>query len=338
MDMQASGEKHVSVLTTGGTIASLDDDESRGASARLGASDLLQHLPGDLPPATGGGILSVNSFALTTEDALTIVEAIRQERARDDVAGVIVTHGTDTMEETAFLADLLLERGKPVVFTGAQLLADDPGTDGPRNLADAIRVAASPAAQGLGVLIVFDGDILTARDATKIDSAALHAFAAPPYGPLGEVDGGEVRIARRSAPTSRFAEARLAYPVDLVPHVLGGGDRLMRLAADAGAKGIVLAATGRGNATSAIVSLVAELKERDVPVLVTTRCLQGRVAPVYGQGGGADLADAGAIFADDLSGPKARLLLALILGQSDPGDIAARIRAVSDPSMKEYAG
>jgi L-asparaginase len=317
------------VLTTGGTIASAYDKATGAVQASLNVTDLLGGLDAtDLPPVEGRNIISKNSASLTLADAILIVTAIAEACAREDVAGVVVTHGTDTLEETAFLADLLIAPGKPVVFTGAQAAADEIDRDGPRNLADSIRVAAHAPAHGAGVLIVFDGDILTARDATKRHAARRYTFVAP-SGPIGDIDQGIVRLTRRPATYQRFAEMKLAEPVDLVTLTLGGGERLLKLVADASPKGLVLAATGRGNATPGIVEIVRQLVAKQVPVLVTSRSPQGRVAPIYGQGGGADLQKAGAILAGDLSGPKARLLLAVILGQSARGDIAARIASVA---------
>jgi L-asparaginase len=321
----------VVVLTTGGTIASNHDVQSGSVQVRLDAGALLASVAKDgLPTIEARGIFFKSSFALTLDDGLAIVGAIKAELARADVAGVVVTHGTDTMEETAFLADLLIEPGKPVVFTGAQLAADHLGADGPRNLADAIRVAAAPAAIGLGTLIVFDGDILAARDATKRHTSRLHAFEAPGRGPLGIVDRGSVHMTRRPAAYPRLAVDALVEPVDLLTLAMGGGDRLLRAAVETGARGIVLNATGRGNAAPAITAYVAELIAGGLPVVITSRCGEGRVAPVYGMGGGADLEKAGAIFAGDLNGPKARLLLALALAQPEPRNIAEWIASVVD--------
>lgn len=320
----------VVVLTTGGTIASAFDATNGSVGASLGVEDLLNGIKTEgLPPVEGRNILSKNSANLSLDDAELIVSAIVIERARADVIGIVVTHGTDTLEETAFLADLMLTPGKPVIFTGAQAAADERDRDGPRNLADAIRVAASSQAHGLGVLVTFDGDVLSARDVTKMHSARRYTFRAP-GGPLGTVDQGIVRLTRHPASYPRFGLVTPVCPVDLITLTLGGGERLIRLVADNPPKGLVLSATGRGNATPSIVEIVAELTTKKIPVLVTSRSPEGRVAPIYGQGGGADLKRAGAIFCGDLSGPKARLLLSVILGQKNVGDIATQVASVAD--------
>lgn len=330
-----AGERaRIVVLTTGGTIASAYDEASGSVQASLGVADLLGGLDvSGLPPCEGRNVLSKNSASLTLDDAMAIVAAVAEARARADVSGVVVTHGTDTLEETAFLADLMLAPGKPVVFTGAQAAADEIDRDGPRNLADSIRVAAHESARGLGVLVVFDGDILPARDATKRHAARRHTFMAS-AGVLGDIDQGVVRFYRRPACFTRFTDMNAAGPVDLVTLTLGGGERVVGLVAAAKPIGLVLSATGRGNSTPGIVETVRGLVAKGVPVLVTSRSPEGRVAPIYGQGGGADLAQAGAILAGDLSGPKARLLLAVILGQNEPGDIAARVASVADATIE----
>lgn len=323
----------VIVLTTGGTIASSFDAAKGSVSASLSVDDLLGGLKAEgLPDVEGRNILAKNSASLSLDDAELIVNAIVIERARSDVAGIVVTHGTDTLEETAFLADLMLEPGKPVVFTGAQAAADEQDRDGPRNLADAIRVAGSTQARGLGVLIAFDGDVLAARDATKVHSARRYTFRAPD-GPLGHIDEDVLRLTRMSAFYPRFPLVRPARPVDLITLTLGGGERLVRLIADNPPEGLVLSATGRGNATPLIAEMVAEFTAKNIPVLITSRSPEGRVAPIYGQGGGADLKRAGAIFCGDLTGPKARLLLAVILGQKERGDIAATVARVVDATL-----
>ena len=329
--MPVSGR--VVVLTTGGTIASSFDAAKGSVSASLSVGDLLDGLKTDgLPDVEGRNILTKNSASLSLDDAELIINTIVIERARADVAGIVVTHGTDTLEETAFLADLMLEPGKPVVFTGAQTAADERHSDGPRNLADAIRVAGSAQARNLGVLVVFDGDVLAARDATKMHSARHYTFRAPD-GPLGHIDEDVLRLTRALAPYPRFPLVAPARPVDLITLTLGGGERLVRLIVDNPPKGLVLSATGRGNATPLIAEMVAELDAKKIPVLITSRSPEGRVAPIYGQGGGADLKRAGAIFCGDMSGPKARLLLAVILGQKVQGDIAAQVANVTDATL-----
>ncbi|MBV8398082.1 MAG: asparaginase, partial [Acetobacteraceae bacterium] len=227
--------------------------------------------------------------------------------------GVVVTHGTDTMEESAFLADLVVTSDKPVVFTGAQRHADERDTDGPRNLAEAIRLAAS-GLRGLGAVILFDQEFHAARDATKTHAYRVGAFTSMEHGKVGEIDGDRILLHRRPALRLTVSTERIEPAVDLLKLVMGSDARFIRFAFQSGAKGIVIEAFGRGNGTTSVVEGVREAIEAGTPVVIVSRCPQGRVKPIYGKGGGKDLAAAGAIFAGDLAGVKARVLLAVLLG------------------------
>ncbi|HEX5581182.1 MAG TPA: asparaginase, partial [Gemmatimonadaceae bacterium] len=235
---------------------------------------------------------------------------IRAAAERDDLAGIVVTHGTDTMEESAYLADLLYSGAMPVVFTGAQRSAADPDTDGPPNVRDAVRIAASPAARGLGVVIAMGGRIDAARDATKVHTRALRAFGSFEHGALGEVAGDIVHVyRRRSRPDNLSRVEALESRVVLIKLGAGMDGLLLRAAREAGQRGIVLEGFGLGDATPAVAAEVERAVGAGVAVLVVSRCPDGDAAPLYGGGGGADLARAGALFGGNLRGPKARVLL-----------------------------
>jgi len=278
----------------------------------------------EAPPLELDDFASVPSFDMHGELALSLAGRVRTHALRDDVAGVVVTHGTDTMEETSWLVDLLFDGDMPVVFTGAQRGADARDADGPRNLRDAITIASSPAAAGRGVLLAMAGDIHAARVVRKMHTTALRAFASPGYGPLGHVDEGTVVFRARP-------ERRPALPVpgqlpvvDLLRLYAGSDGRFVRASVAACAAAIVLEGTGRGNANDQVVEAVHEATAQGVVVAVCSRCVEGRVAPVYGRGGGRDLAEAGALFAGDLAGPKVRVLLQLALGAGlDAGEALA---------------
>jgi L-asparaginase len=268
----------------------------------------------DAPPLELDDFVRVPSFDMHGELALSLARRVREQAARPDVTGVVVTHGTDTMEETVYLLDLLLDGGTPVVLTGAQRGADQTDSDGPRNLRDAIRVACSPLAVGHGALIAFGGEIHAGREARKVHTSAVHAFGSPGYGPLGHVDGDVVsfwRLPRRQAPLP--LPGRLAT-VDLITLYAGSDARFLRSSVESGVDAVVLEGTGRGNANETVVAAVAEAVGAGIPVVVCSRVAEGRVEPVYGRGGGRDLAEAGALFAGDLAGPKARVLLQVALG------------------------
>ncbi|MDF1585539.1 asparaginase [Marinimicrococcus flavescens] len=312
--------RRVIILGTGGTIASRIDHAKGHVAAAASGSELLNSLTERgfaLPDGVRVEVeqfCNVGSFLFDLDLAFRLAQRAATLLAEPDVAGVVVTHGTDTMEESAYLADLVIDSEKPVVFTGAQRHADEPDADGPRNLADAIRVAASPTARGLGAVIVFASEIHGARDVTKLHTSRLGTFQSAEHGKLGDVDEGRVVVRQRPLLRRHFPVERVEPAVDLIRLVMGSDARFLRCALDSGARGIVLEAFGRGNGTPPVNELVREAVAGGVPVLVASRCPQGRVMPVYGAGGGKDLERAGAIFAGDLTGLKARILLAVLLG------------------------
>lgn len=327
--------RRVIILGTGGTIASRVDHARGHVTAAAGGDELLDSLTARgfaLPEDARVEVeqfCNVGSFLFDPALAFELARRASALLALPDVAGVVVTHGTDTMEESAYLADLVVGGDKPVVFTGAQRHADEPDADGPRNLADAIRVAASPAARGLGAVIVFASEIHGARDVTKLHSSRLGTFQSGEHGKLGDVDGGRVVVRQRPLLRRHFAVERIEPAVDLIKLVMGSDARFVRCALESGARGIVLEAFGRGNGTPAVNEVVAEAVQGGVAVLVTSRCPQGRVMPIYGNGGGKDLERAGAIFAGDLTGLKARILLSVLLGGTHEEELARIVRSVA---------
>jgi len=322
--MDGTGAKKVVVVTTGGTIASRYDVAENALISVATGAELLATL-GPLAPAVDVVLeefsnVGSNRIGLGTSFRLVLrIDELLKDAA---ISGCVVTHGTDTLEESAFLASLVLSSARPVVFTGAQRGADQPDADGPRNLADAISVAASADAANLGVLVVFAGKILSAIDATKVHSSDVAAYDSPGTGPVGAVDHGSVLITRSLLGYPTIAADRIETRVDLITLAMGADDRLFQAAVGSGARGIVLECFGRGNATPEVVAAVARATQKGVVTIVTSRCPQGRVLPLYGDGGGRDLETAGAIFAGRLQGPKARILLCLALANMPGHQIA----------------
>lgn len=309
--------RRVQLLATGGTIASRAGPGGASVAAD-GSGNLLDRvpLPGDLEVVCRD-VLRRNSFALTLQDMQAVLDAAREAFADPQISGVVVTHGTDTMEETAFLVDLFLADKRPVVFTGAQRSADAPDGDGPRNLGDALTVAAAPAARGLGALVVFDGAIFPARGTRKKHTLAPAAFSAPDGGPLGGLIDGVPWFSARPCRDLLLDPARLLLQdvrVDIVAVYPGCDTVALEAVAAAGAAGIVLEATGAGNANPAVREAVAQLTDQGVVVLLSTRVPAGPVVPLYADGGGVDLVAAGAIPTGLLRPSQARILLAALLG------------------------
>jgi L-asparaginase len=309
----------VVVVSTGGTIAMRPDPETGKLVPAVSGDELVELLAWpEAPPLELDDFAQVPSFDMHGALALALARRVAEQARRDDVAGVVVTHGTDTMEESVYMVDRLLPSERPVVFTGAQRGASEADSDGPRNFRDAIRVAASPEAAGRGALVAFAGELHGAREARKVQTSALRAFASPGYGPLGHVDGERVVFRRRPERRPPLPVPDRVAAVDLIRLHAGSDARFLQASVATGAEAIVLEGTGRGNANEQVLEGVHAAVAAGVDVVVCSRCAEGRVEPVYGRGGGRDLADAGALFAGDLAGPKARVLLQLGLGAGLP--------------------
>jgi L-asparaginase len=316
----------VTVLATGGTISSRSD-ASGASTARDSGADLVARL--DLPPGIEvrvEDVFTVSGFRMTLDRVHTLAQAVAGRLRDPDVAGVVVAHGTDTTEETAFFLDLFHDDARPVVLTGAQRAADAPDSDGPRNLGDAVAAAASPAARRLGVLIGFGGQLFPARLTRKSHTLAADTFTNP-SGTLGWVHRGDVGVVtqprrRPALDLAGFDPAGLR--VDVVACHPDADATALRAFAEAGARGIVLEATGAGNANPAICAAVRELTGAGVVVVTSTRVAAGPVAAIYGDGGGVDLLAAGSVPSGLLRPSQARMLLAALLGtHRDPATVRA---------------
>lgn len=330
---QAAPVGEIVLITTGGTIASSFDQVAGDVRANTSGTQLADIARRQIPylNLTSVEFSTVGSFVLDLDTAFQLVKRVDAELRRGEVRGVVVTHGTDTLEETAFLCDLVVTSDKPVVFTGSQRALDEPDSDGPRNLCNAIRVAMSKEARGLGTLVVFEDEIHGARDATKTHTSQVRTFQSGEHGKLGEIDGDSIIIQRLRRRRPTFPCTRIENRIDLVKLALGSDGRFIDFAIASGARGVVLEAFGRGNATPAALESVQRAAERQIPVIVTSRCPKGRVAPVYGQSGGAGLKRARAIFAGDLTSIKARILLAVLLGEPDcASNLEELVQSVSD--------
>jgi L-asparaginase len=307
----------IRVIATGGTIASLPDPETGAVRPAVSARDLVASVPG-LAEVEVEEVAHVNGWNVTPA---TMLEVAR--RAAASALPVVVTHGTDTVEETAFLCDVTVE--SDVVFAGAMRSGGEVGADGPRNLLCAAQLAQSDGVRGMGTVLVLDDEIHAARWVRKQDSSRVSAFASPGRGPIGGVAPGSVRIAMR--PPRRFhvpLPGALDRPVPLLETYTGMEEGLIEAVLDTtGAAGLVLEGTGLGNVPGSAERGVAAAVARGLPVVVATRVPSGGTGAVYGGPGGAvTLGDMGAIAAGGLSAAKARLLLMLLLAAG--GDVRAR--------------
>lgn len=304
---------------TGGTISMRYDPSLGGAVPALSGQDILSSARGIEDVAR----VEIDEFGAYPGPHMAdlLMWELRQRilghLERPDVRGVVVTHGTDTLEESAYLLARSSASDKPVVFTGAMRSASDLGWDGPANLVNAVRVAASEQARGQGILVVMGDRIYTGFDVTKVHTHILDAFESPGLGPLGVVDDGRV-IFRRETPSTWTVvmPERLASPVDIIPAWPGADSRLLD-ASRAHARGVVIAALGRGNVPPAMCDGISRWLAEGKPVVISSRVQRGRVGHTYGYpGGGRRLFEMGAHFAGTRRPQQARIDLMLALGAS----------------------
>ena len=306
---------HVVVLTTGGTISTRDVDGS-GARPVLRGQDLLQQIPdlGAVAEVEVAELAFVPGAFMTLATMRQMSERARQILSQPQVAGLVVTHGTDTLEESAYLLYLTVDTDKPVVFTGAMRNSSQIGFDGYRNLYDAIRVAASESARGLGTLVVLNEEIHSARWVTKTNGQKEDTYESPATGPVGVVYGDGPHVFTRPLPHP-VLPPRLEPRVDLIRLCVDGDDKFIRCAAEAGTRGLVLEVFGGGRINPPLLPALDRALAGGTMIVATTRCITGNMWDMYGyEGAFRDLQRRGVIFADDLPGHKARLKLMLALG------------------------
>jgi len=314
----------VHVLATGGTISNTEGD-------RLTGEELVRSLPGveEVARVTVEQFSNVASGAITLEQWLAMARIIDEHFADDaELAGVVVTSGTDTMEETAYFLDLTLAHCRPVVVTGAMRRANMLGADGPANLFDAVRLAVHGDASRVGAVVLMNDLVFPAREVTKVHTSRPDAFAAPGTGPVGRADSDSI-VLRAGLPERTCGSAPFDLTgVDELPRVdvihthLGADGALIRAAVEAGAQGIVMASVGRGGSTPDQRAALTEAREQGVVVVRSSRTGAGRV-PV-GRTPESEEAGEGArapiLGADDLNPQKARILLMLALTRTRDGE------------------
>jgi L-asparaginase len=306
------------IVATGGTIASLADPATGVVRPAVAAEELAAGVPGldRHGPVQVEEVARVNGWNVTPATMLELARRVQAAADDPDVAGVVVTHGTDTVEETAFVCDLTVASDLPVAFAAAMRSGDEVGADGPRNLLAAARLATDPAARGLGAVVVLGDEAHAARWVRKQHALRAAAFASPGHAPVALVTPERLRLAGPPPPRHLIPRpATLHRPVPIVAAYAGLEEHLVEAVLDAtGAAGLVVEGTGLGNVPGSAVPGLRAARARGLPVVVATRVPAGGTAPVYGgPGGGATLRDLGVLHAGALSAAKARLLLMLLL-------------------------
>ena len=291
------------------------DSAVGGAILALGGDDFVRTLPPGLADLRVQSHRTIPSAHFTVDHLWSIAVAVRALIAASDVDGVVVTHGTDTLEETAYLLDLVCDGDKPVVVTGAMRTASEVGYEGFANVEAAVRTAICDEARGLGTLVVMNGEIHAARDVTKSHTTALQTFASPDWGPVGRVDADRVIIARR-VPREYIPAKRLESEVHLVKLAVGMDERLLlALAHDGRTRGVVIEALGGGRVPPWWLDGIKHTLARGIVVVITARTGRGRTVDGYAYAGAhRDLVAAGCLFAGGLPGAKARIKLMAALG------------------------
>lgn len=307
----------IRVLATGGTIASTAG--AGGATPSLTGDDLVDAV-GDIEAYADIEVERVCdelSFHLGFDQVADLARAV-ERAAADGIDGIVVTHGTDTMEESAYYLDLVLDVDVPVVFTGAQRPADAVSADGPANLLAAIRTAGDDRFER-GVYVAFGDRIHAARWVTKSHTSAPDAYTSPGAGPVGELTSSGISLRRSPRSESVTLPAmEFTTTVKMLQSGLDVEDTLLRHAIVDGVDGVVLAASGIGNTSRRVGDTIDEAIERGLTIALATRCYRGEVAPKYGGSGGSyTLHDHGVIPAGGLPPWKARIKLGLALSVFD---------------------
>lgn len=311
--------KKIAVVFNGGTISMKVDERIKAAVPSLTGEEIMSMVTGieEFAEVESYNFSSMPSPHMSVKTMLELSKFVEKLLNRDDIEGVVITHGTDTLEETAYLLDLTLNTEKVVVITGAMRSSSELGYDGPFNLAASICTAISEEAKGRGVLVCFNGELNSATEVTKANSMALSAFRTPNFGPIGIVDNNKVLFYRNAPKTNTYKVEELQGEVALIKCVAGMDSSYIDFVIDKGHKGIVIEAMGRGNVPPKMVSGIKRALDNNIPVVVVSRCFEGRVFESYGyEGGGKMLKDLGVIFGDTLPGQKARIKLMLAIGEN----------------------
>lgn len=310
--------KTILIIFTGGTISMKKHKQLNKAVIVDNQSELLNHIESEL---NGINLISHSFFlkpspSITPSDMFNLAKLTKTYLDDPAIDGVVITHGTDTLEESAYFLHLYLETIKPVVFTGSMRNFSQLGFDGLSNLVSSIQVAASPESSKMGVLVTLNDEINSASEVIKSHTLSLDTFKSLEFGPLGTVEQDNVLYYRKTHHANELIQpSNIVLDVEIVKAYSGSSSLILNLLIENGVKGIIIESLGRGNIPPAMLPGVIRAIGKNIPVLITSRCPLGRVLDSYGyEGGGHHLKKLGAIFTENINSQKARIRLILVLG------------------------
>ncbi|MCX6150460.1 MAG: asparaginase [Ignavibacteriales bacterium] len=309
--------KNILVVFTGGTFSMKIDETTGGAIPHFSGNDLIDMMP-EIKALANISIYDFGKFPgphMTPELMLSLSKKIQEFLIETSYDGIIVTHGTDTLEETAYLLDLTIQTPIPIILIGSMKNSSEPDWDGPRNLKDAIQTCLNPNSRNLGVLVCLNGEINAASEVTKTHTDNIETFHSLDFGALGFVDRGRVFINRMPRKLETITTEMINSNVDLIKVYAGMNEKFFKFSVDSGTEGIVVEAMGVGNVPPLSFEGIKYAVEKGIPVVLVSRCPAGETLDIYSYpGAGKWLHKMGVVFSDYLNGQKARIKLMLVLG------------------------
>ncbi|MCJ1668155.1 asparaginase [Staphylococcus sp. NRL 16/872] len=302
--------KHLLVIHTGGTISMSQNQFSQVVTNEINPISLHKDIINEYAHVNEIHPFNIPSPHITIQHIIELRNLILQSSQEYEYDGFVITHGTDTLEETAYLLDLLIDIEQPIVITGAMRSSNEIGADGLYNFISAIRVASSDEAFENGVMVVFNDEIHTARNVTKTHTSNINTFQSPNQGPLGILTKDDTHFYNRPYKQKSFKNIDTHLNVPLLKAYMGMQSDILKFYAEKNVDGLVIEALGQGNLPPSCLEGIEICLSNNIPIVIVSRSFNGIVSPVYAyEGGGYYLSQKGLIFSNGLNGPKARLKL-----------------------------
>ncbi|SRF44706.1 asparaginase [Staphylococcus aureus] len=309
--------KHLLVIHTGGTISMSQDQSNKVVTNDINPISMHQDVINQYAQIDELNPFNVPSPHMTIQHVKQLKDIILEAVSNKYYDGFVITHGTDTLEETAFLLDLILGIEQPVVITGAMRSSNEIGSDGLYNYISAIRVASDEKARHKGVMVVFNDEIHTTRNVTKTHTSNTNTFQSPNHGPLGVLTKDRVQFHHMPYRQQALENVNEKLNVPLVKAYMGMPGDIFSFYSREGIDGMVIEALGQGNIPPSALEGIQQLVSLNIPIVLVSRSFNGIVSPTYAyDGGGYQLAQQGFIFSNGLNGPKARLKLLVALSNN----------------------